>query len=358
MSLSYRFDSAEWVAGGYHFGDRGLGVRGADIPADGTDGGSIMANDVQPGDEDKEFRARLSRWPTLGSFALDEDGSFTYEGAADYAEYFLDVDGQQVDGPNADDSTTVTFGGSDAAMEAGHGVFVLAGQAVGLRAGRALQVVPGVYVLAGQDAGLAHAAPNRLDAQAGMFVLQGGAVDLRTARVLPAAHGAFSIQGQAISMRPARVLRADLGGFVLQGQAVHLIVASPNRLAAQPGSFALLGGALHAVAQRVLRPAAGQFAIEGRDVVFGSGRAMSAEHGTFLIDGGAAQFRRTRHVVAACGMFAVSGQQVQFTWSGMPVPQRDFSRDISHVTVPIVVHHVSYSTAIFAVSGSDDITAR
>lgn len=199
MSTSFRFDSAEYVEDGYHFGDRGLGIRGADLPTTGENGGSFMANDVEAGDEDKEFRARISRWPTEGVFDPEEDGSFSYLGDADYAEYFLDVDGVQVDGPNLDGSTTIVFAFGDTTLDAQHGTYTLTGQSAGLAAQRTLQAAQGAYALTGQDIGLSRTTP--MAAESGNYALTGQDLGLAvTNPLLPAQYGVYTLNGQDVGL--------------------------------------------------------------------------------------------------------------------------------------------------------------
>lgn len=63
----------------------GLGARGSLIPTSGTHGASIGGNDVQAGDEDKEFRFLVITEPDGGTIAFDEDGSFVASGFEDGA---------------------------------------------------------------------------------------------------------------------------------------------------------------------------------------------------------------------------------------------------------------------------------
>lgn len=98
--MSIRCGSTSLIPGAIVCGVPGLGVLGSTILATTGIGGSgpgILFNDVQTGDEDKEFRAEVLTWPSAGSLDLQEDGRFTFTGAAsDSLTYRLWVDGVSI----------------------------------------------------------------------------------------------------------------------------------------------------------------------------------------------------------------------------------------------------------------------
>ena len=85
--MTWRSDSAQlvsgkWVSSAY----AGHGITGAAMraaTATGTSGPGILYPCWDAGDDAKEFRFRLDTPPSSGAFALYEDGSFEYPGAAD-----------------------------------------------------------------------------------------------------------------------------------------------------------------------------------------------------------------------------------------------------------------------------------
>ena len=82
--MSLRADTASLVPGKLVASRyAGLGVHGSAIPTTGTSGGSIGANDVKPGDEDKEFIFEILSKPSGGTVDFAEDGSFEASGFAD-----------------------------------------------------------------------------------------------------------------------------------------------------------------------------------------------------------------------------------------------------------------------------------
>lgn len=97
--MSLRIDTTDLIAGSLVIGNTGLGVLGASIPTTGGFGASVFANDMDPGDEAKEFRALLVSTPTLppgASFFMHEDGSVELSNITDgtYSfTYRLFVDG-------------------------------------------------------------------------------------------------------------------------------------------------------------------------------------------------------------------------------------------------------------------------
>ena len=81
--MSIRADTASLIPGTIVCGVPGLGVLGSVILATTGEGGSgpgILFNDVQVGDETKEFRAYIQTWPTSGILDISENGTFTYTG--------------------------------------------------------------------------------------------------------------------------------------------------------------------------------------------------------------------------------------------------------------------------------------
>ena len=95
--MSTRIDTASLIPGATVIGHRGLGALGSTIlltTADGDHGPGILYNDVQPGDESKEFRAFVAKPPA--GLALAEDGTFIYSGQATTFDYRLYVDGVSI----------------------------------------------------------------------------------------------------------------------------------------------------------------------------------------------------------------------------------------------------------------------
>lgn len=75
-----RVDTASLISGSIVCGDRGLGVLGSAILADtatGDHGAGYLYNDVDSGDEAKEFRGLIVTPPSAGTFFAYEDGSFS-----------------------------------------------------------------------------------------------------------------------------------------------------------------------------------------------------------------------------------------------------------------------------------------
>ena len=91
--MSFRFDTP-LITSAYHFGNRGLGVLGSEIPSTGTNGPSYMYNDLTlPADNAKEYSGFVVTPPGIGTFFAYEDGSFTYTGASTSFVYKLREDG-------------------------------------------------------------------------------------------------------------------------------------------------------------------------------------------------------------------------------------------------------------------------
>lgn len=94
--MSIRVDTNSLIPGAIVCGNRGLGVLGSTIlltTSGGTDGNGVLYNDVEAGDEAKEFRAYIVTPPTEGELYMDEDGTFTYAGGPDTFTYEGFVDG-------------------------------------------------------------------------------------------------------------------------------------------------------------------------------------------------------------------------------------------------------------------------
>lgn len=96
--MSVRVDTASLITGAVVCGDRGLGVLGSTVLADtatGDHGAGYLYNDVDSGDEAKEFRGLIVTPPSAGTFFAYEDGSFSLvapDGAYTFV-YRLYVDG-------------------------------------------------------------------------------------------------------------------------------------------------------------------------------------------------------------------------------------------------------------------------
>lgn len=80
--MSIRVDTTSLIPGAIVFGDRGLGVLGSTILAEtatGDHGAGYLYNDVDSGDEGKEFRGLIVTPPSAGTFFAFEDGSFSLD---------------------------------------------------------------------------------------------------------------------------------------------------------------------------------------------------------------------------------------------------------------------------------------
>jgi hypothetical protein len=119
--MSHRYDTA-WIAGAHLYGDSGLGVLGADIPATGDNGASFLYNDLSlPADSGKEICGRITSWPTNGTLDADETGAFTYTPFSDGLDSFtyqLKVDGADVGAPA---TVTLQVGDAPVTITAGLG---------------------------------------------------------------------------------------------------------------------------------------------------------------------------------------------------------------------------------------------
>lgn len=93
--MAWLCDTTELISGAWlssRYG--GHGVRGDAVPSTGTDGPSALYPCLSlPADAAVEVRGYLTRWPTAGTLAIEEDGSFIYTGTADYFEFLLHADG-------------------------------------------------------------------------------------------------------------------------------------------------------------------------------------------------------------------------------------------------------------------------
>ena len=97
--MSTRVDTADLFPGASICGHRGLGVLGSTIlltTGTGTHGPGVLFNDVQVGDEAKEFMARITTPPANGVLEMGEDGTFNYTGTAPSFGYTLFVDGASI----------------------------------------------------------------------------------------------------------------------------------------------------------------------------------------------------------------------------------------------------------------------
>jgi len=89
--MSFRFDSPV-IAGAFHFGNRGLGVLGSEVPSSGPNGaGYIYADLTLPADANKEYSAYVAA-PPAGLFIF-EDTSYFYNGPSTSFQYDLKEDG-------------------------------------------------------------------------------------------------------------------------------------------------------------------------------------------------------------------------------------------------------------------------
>lgn len=138
--MSLRIDITELIAGALVIGDVGLGVRGDAIPPAGLHGASYLANDVDPGDEAREFRGLIVTPPAAGVFYAWEDGAFTLTGAPDGSytfTYRLFVDGADLGTATA----TVLVGGVSGVIGSVTGLGLVSGY--GAMTGTVSDPVPG-----------------------------------------------------------------------------------------------------------------------------------------------------------------------------------------------------------------------
>lgn len=112
--MSLRISATDYFSGSVVIGNTGLGAPAESIPSNGDSGGSFLYNDLSlPADNGKEIRGEILSLPASGTLLVDEDGSFTFAGAADgdYSfTYQLHVDGVATGSP-ATVSMTVGAGG-------------------------------------------------------------------------------------------------------------------------------------------------------------------------------------------------------------------------------------------------------
>lgn len=93
--MAWLCDTSELVPSGWLSSlYAGHGVRGDAVPSTGTDGPSALYPCISlPADSAVEVRGYITRWPTLGTLEIAEDGGFVYTGASDYFEFRLYADG-------------------------------------------------------------------------------------------------------------------------------------------------------------------------------------------------------------------------------------------------------------------------
>lgn len=137
--MSIRVDTASLIPGALVVGNRGLGVLGSSVPANGTNGASFLFNDLSlPSDANKEIRGLVTAPPTAGDFFAWEDGSFTLLNAPDGTHSFtyrLYEDGAD----KGTATSTITIGAAGAAVTVAANwtdspdVFAIAGQVVAPR---------------------------------------------------------------------------------------------------------------------------------------------------------------------------------------------------------------------------------
>lgn len=147
-----RVDTVSLISGAVVCGDRGLGVLGSVILSDtatGDFGAGYLHNDVDIGDENKEFRGLMVTPPSAGTFFAYEDGSFSLvapDGAYTFV-YRLYVDGVDLGTATAN----VTIGGAaTASLAITTDAAVFAGSATGTAGGTAtLAITTGDAVFLG-----------------------------------------------------------------------------------------------------------------------------------------------------------------------------------------------------------------
>lgn len=113
--MKWRSDTAQliagkWVSSAYP----GHGVLGSVLRATtgtGDHGAAPLYDDWDSGDDSKEFRLLIERWPTSGTLTPAEDSVLSYVGESDYATGRLFVDGADLG-----TETISFFGGSPAVV--------------------------------------------------------------------------------------------------------------------------------------------------------------------------------------------------------------------------------------------------
>lgn len=82
MSKTHRSDGA-YIPGYHHSGDRGLGVRGADVPSTGDNGPGLLYPGLSlPVENEDEFRVTIDTVPAGVTIYVDEDSSFAASAVA------------------------------------------------------------------------------------------------------------------------------------------------------------------------------------------------------------------------------------------------------------------------------------
>ncbi len=78
--MTVAYGSPPGMAGKFHYGNRGLGVLGSQISADGLDGPSPFYACLEPGDDVKEIFIQITSGPSAGTLRLTEDGLMQFDG--------------------------------------------------------------------------------------------------------------------------------------------------------------------------------------------------------------------------------------------------------------------------------------
>lgn len=89
--MSIRVDNVSLIPGALVCGDRGLGVLGSDIPANGQHGPGFAFNDLLPTDASSEIRAVITSYPSAGSLFVFEDTSFEFSGPNGNYQFSYDL---------------------------------------------------------------------------------------------------------------------------------------------------------------------------------------------------------------------------------------------------------------------------
>lgn len=261
--MSTRVDTASLIPGALVCGHRGLGVLGSTIlltTGDGDHGPGLLYNDVQAGDEGKEFRAFVAEPPK--GLTLYEDGSFSYTGEPTSFEYRLFVDGVPIGTTTATlatKSNAVLLSGTSVVRFAGTGALTadtptavsLKGAApVAFAYSAKVTVTPAVALVGKASVVVATAANVSVGAAPAAVALKGSAsvTVVTTANVSVAAiPAAVSLNGAA-SVAVSAYANVSVEGtpstVVLRGTApVAVASAAVITVGAAPGTVALSGAA-------------------------------------------------------------------------------------------------------------------
>jgi hypothetical protein len=109
LGKSMRIDSADFITGYMILDDGCNGVLASEIPLTGTDGASLLANDIVPGDvSTHEYSVEMLSYPSAGVLLVDDDGAFSFTGAPNGT--YTANQRVKIDGEASDTTLTLTVG--------------------------------------------------------------------------------------------------------------------------------------------------------------------------------------------------------------------------------------------------------